>query len=1396
MTTRRTRRRKKLILLIGLVALLGVGAIGAVELRKVREASLVISRRARGFEASSSGEHEQAIRDLGYVISKRPADGEASLAFAESRREVVAPNRRHLAQASLAARMAADAMPTDLRPRILLMSLYSEMGLLTERLDAARDILALDPTHRDALLFEIDSLRRLGRRDEAHARSQSFYAAYPEDPDAVRSVIDSMLILSRPEAELFDFITTATASSPTNVRMLLLKARALGQIRRTTEAREAALAASKLPQPDANTLAETVQLLDVLGEAKAVDQLLNQATGGEAALDMATVVAASRAWKDARPQAALDRITGALSDPETASDALLGWAAVIDQNGELGRRAEEELSGRMTPEARGWMATLDARRDIQNRRWSDAAAAAQRALDLDPRSELAMFLLGETDRALGDWRATVDRWRIVKMREPRWLTLRMDLVGALVSAGRPREAVAEAFEALQTWPDRMVMAQSAGRAGVVLLESGETTAPEQRQILELLRAIREQASEAAIPAALLTRALAVTGDLAGAREQLDSILKLEALPPPADLAPLLESCRRYGVFGVQELAARASESSVNDPAVLRAVAMLSAEDGRLRDGIALFDAAIERAASDPLKLRALQRAKAQHLDAVGDPGALEALLAVGASDRGDPENQLAILNSRAAWTNRPAVSSAIGALRAIAGEDSLAWKVFQARETLTFEPTEKAAAQIVTSLESVVQRVPEHTMALSLLGEAYTILKDYSRAADSFGRAVDTQPGNLSLLVRHTELLQLDGRRVEAEVRLREFLRYQTLSASERRLRAQLLLRQGMNAEAQRDLETLAQDGAITDLVLAAQAAAHSGDTVKAKSQFQTILTRDDRTPASVVASADFLARQEGFAAGLTALSHLPESTNPVDRRLIVAGFHRRHGKITEALAMYAAIAEEADRVEAWAAIGQLRLRQGDLEGARDAVMSGLKTHPNDQQLELLQVATQALGTGSVVEGLRRMVDLLEESNVQREPLEQYISTKSAIEARPDDPDFAIARLRAFTDQYPLFFPVWRDLVEALSVGGRGGEAATVAREAAYRLSADARAAELAARALAVSGRFEEALPLAQEWSVRLNDDPYPAEVFTASLFVRLGRFGEAIKRFEPWRERILDEASSAQDIAEAYAGSLAQQGRTDEAGRLLEPLIASDPSWSIRRLRLVSWLRAQPDASREWLDRWGGSVPDTPEGRAAIGQTQYDVATVTGDLALLHQAMETLRALLDDPTQKFLAATLLAAAHEQLGELEQAERHYRLALDVNSEPAVVLNNLAYVLVRMGDTSGEAVELASRAVATAEREPTPAPIFLNYLDTLAEALLKAGRPDEAASAYARIVRVDPENVTALLGHAESLLAGSTPADAKPSIDRLIELRRLGRITDTDQRRRLTDILDRSDRAGG
>lgn len=112
-------------------------------------------------------------------------------------------------------------------------------------------------------------------------------------------------------------------------------------------------------------------------------------------------------------------------------------------------------------------------------------------------------------------------------------------------------------------------------------------------------------------------------------------------------------------------------------------------------------------------------------------------------------------------------------------------------------------------------------------------------------------------------------------------------------------------------------------------------------------------------------------------------------------------------------------------------------------------------------------------------------------------------------------------------------------------------------------------------------------------------------------------------------------------------------------------------------------------------------------------------------------------------AAYYLGVANEQLGELAEAEKEYRAALELDSKLAEASANLAAILLD-GDRADEALAIADRGLSADPKHPA-------LLVNRALALESTGNKPEALKAYGRAVLVRPEDRELRLAYSDLLI---------------------------------------------
>lgn len=222
--------------------------------------------------------------------------------------------------------------------------------------------------------------------------------------------------------------------------------------------------------------------------------------------------------------------------------------------------------------------------------------------------------------------------------------------------------------------------------------------------------------------------------------------------------------------------------------------------------------------------------------------------------------------------------------------------------------------------------------------------------------------------------------------------------------------------------------------------------------------------------------------------------------------------------------------------------------------------------------------------------------------------------------------------------------------------------------------------------------------------------------------------------------------------------------------------SYSTARYEELVGDRAKPDVAA------GGTLAHYNLGLAFRQKALYDealrefrLATERGEDALLvHQAEAEMLLLRGDSEE---SATLyeqlvleeanspklwneLGVSRHQLGTMEEAERAYRHALDIDPDYALAWNNLAVVRVHRGDL--HEAESAFRAALAHGRA------LADVLRNLGLMLARSGRIEHSLDAYKKAIEADPALAVAYAGYGIVLMEAGRPGEAKAALVRAVE----------------------------
>jgi tetratricopeptide (TPR) repeat protein len=580
-----------------------------------------------------------------------------------------------------------------------------------------------------------------------------------------------------------------------------------------------------------------------------------------------------------------------------------------------------------------------------------------------------------------------------------------------------------------------------------------------------------------------------------------------------------------------------------------------------------------------------------------------------------------------------------------------------------------------------------------------------------------------------------------------------------------------MSAEAVPELEQLAQSGDPEDLARLANQYARQGRLEEARRLFEELDVSSNPTVGSVLAVAEFRLASGQPDRAIATIDRLPDSVPEGRRMLIRADLLERAGRPTEATTLFVQAAETQNSGDAWLALARHYVRQNMPTEAKAAVDKGYAVAPNDPAIRSLAKGL-ALATGLPAPTGLESVALDANSNAEMRML-------SAIQALRDQPGAIepyVAQVRSVVADFPRYFPARRLLIMALAERGEWDSAVDAAREAVRVLPIDAQPAQLLTEVYAARAQFEgnrglpeaqkqfteQALAAAREWRARSLADPFDADVAIADLQDRLNNPREGLRVLAPYSDRL---AQAGLAVAPLRARMHAKVGQAEAAEAVLMPMAQSEEEWAVLHAETARHLTNDPAAVRAWLARSEAFVGDSVRGRLMLAQAWYDLATRSKQDS---DHMESARFLesLSPQDRAGGGALLLGTIYELLRRPVDAERVYRESIAVIPEEPITLNNLSFLLTSQGIKLDEAIELAERAVANSERFGFPPSQRVNFIDSLGEALTRAGRFDEASTTFRKGLALEPTNRLLMIGLAESLIGAGKANEARPWLTQL------------------------------
>lgn len=1377
---RRTKRRLIVLGIVGgMVVLAGVGGTAVRQYQRQRQAE---NSRIEGLAAYEAGDYPTAVRKLGVHLRISGMEPEAMTAMGDAQRHVPLPNARHLLLARGYLEQAIALDPDNTEARKILLDVHGLLGNWLDLANVAEALLEHDPTNTRFARLRIGANLQRGANDNALEAAREFVLAQ-------EGSIDSHLEMLRVYRQIGRNARQQRAYLEQEVRPAHEGTTSLAVLRAIVEvdADQAAEAIRILRQAaeagptegrGARMLLDTVELIGArTRDASLYDQSsawLEQWLEDEQLAPHLHEVAAGRAWREGNASLAVDLALRAQAF-EDQSEVVFAWGVLgaiglgpqyAEQMAALRDSFEAAATERHQDRVESWRRVIEA----AQQRTQDAGRPEEPLTDrMLVANSLGANSVASFYDALDDIERRNTREAIARLGSlglhPSWRRARFALAGVFVSEGRVRDTLL-LFQGDPRIINLPGGAALFGEAAAQVVESGRDTAS--AGAANLILTLLEGNQESPVLLAAAGRLALERGEHERARELANRLNQTDASQAAISavrFAAGLESVDAGLARAVVDRISQTAETPAEVAAASTGLAVLDYPDEA-------WDLLEQRAADGGGSTQQWAMARVQLATVIGDERSLDTLEEVSASRADDAQVHIEILGSSAIWSDPARVDPIIARLREAQGEDALEWRVFEARRFLERDETEQSATNATQLLGEVFQseRGKRNTQAMLLAADAYERTGQLDLELDALGFAAD---GNepLSALPRLINRLQTTGRANDATARLRQFVNIGDVSPELRAVRLQLLQRQGMRSEADRDIDALAAAGYPQYILRAGVASREGGADAELRPDEEEALEAD-LAPQDEVTAARLLALVGRFDEGLARLEALPATSDAGKREIVVARFLAEHGRDELALERLTEQAERSGDADLWEEAAGMLIGMNRADDALALLDRAVRALPESASLANFRASIDPDSGSPIFDRMARFAM----SAAQEENTDDGMRALGRILTRYSDGQIDVAQAAAELDELSsrraTLYPIWPLLIAAHQHLEQPDQAVLRARNAMAALPGDPRPARDATRLLLDLGRFEDVVGVADRWR-SMADNPETladAEIALGVAEFYRGNVRRAIGLLEPHTERMLANPDGNRLALRTFTEALTMDDRMARAEEILGTLLQQDATWADFMASLAAVAPASPantDRAVRWLDTVTPVLAGQPEGTATLASSWLGLGAKSGDTQYAMRAIELARSVHGTTGDSWSLRAMEAQALEAVGDYADAVASYERALEmVGQGVPVLLNNAAWLLTNRMDEHERAISMAREAIRLSQASGHSRPHRANFHHTLGVAMLGSGDAEGALGVFDQGLELAAGSPSLRLGRMEALIALDRLGDARRTLDRL------------------------------
>jgi len=1374
------------ILLASVVLLIGAAATVYV-VRKSHSRQFYASRRAEGMTFYKNGDYANALVKLQQVIRREEyaQDPQVLYAFAESRKRVESPDGKHLrdAMTMLQRVLAIDsasniggAKREDVQRELL--DLYTQLGYNSEAIALAETLLKTNPKDLQLLraqargkaasqqseeawklceafnsnvpldldmrILSLEVLRDLRRRPEIFTQLVDLLKKYPKDGKVeLITSVGFTLVEGIPQEQREDLIAWMRECYPTLPKATDKLPDGVKNLEEWELFQFSHFFAYQAAQRDPGDLVFVRYLIEQLDRTRQVGQSLAvlQKVDAQQQTPWVRNLLIRRLWEAEQFELVLKRI-GALElkGATPAEVEMLGMLGVAQAQSDLPgpAAATATVLARLKEDrsAQAWSTIINELFLKTDGNALQVINSINSAFEMQRNNPYLRFFQGLAYLRQGESDAGYEAIAQVVAARPLWPLPMIHLSRLKLEAGRLQSAYEDASEAFTINP---TLAAVSNLATIKAALIGPSKLPANNSLLTFVSDIRQKFPDDESTLPVYVQLLARTKQAEKAKTAVNEALSSKK-PPSVPTLLRLANVSREANLGLEEACLAVAEKSGLTPEIAYARGIIMAEGGNSAAAVTYLQDCMGKSGAGDVSWRL---ALANLLEHIRDNRAAATWVALG-DDPALKTNfnvQRQALAAASVQKDTEFLTRTVGRTRALAGEQSIGWKMAQARMLLR-DPAKSSDA--IKMLTDIVTSAPSNIEARVLLAGVLDKSGKIPAAIEQLlaARKLQTEANGVNLELARLYTIQTD---FQLAREILDTLSRGSLEPAQGRLAARLSAQQGRIDTAIHFMEAAQADASPVDRLFLADLYRRANRQPQAEAIYKSLLEKPDQIEV-IVAAADYFASRGRTDLAMQALANLDKlSLKPGVKDFAMARYSSHYGNANEALTRYLAVVEQSPREpNGWRALVSEYIRLGKpddaVQSAKKAMISlkGVEGEPGRPFQNVIDSAPSLNAMASRKELIPLMTALTEPSPNGDAAARSLPIIVNAIQTNADPLTLA-KQLREIADAAPSLAQLQILLMQKYIQGEKPEDAATIALRSLRISPGTPELARNAALAVTATGRFADALPFAEQWAALIPENTLPADVLIAQLHINLNDHASALRKLERYiaqaKANPKDPDLAAVNVLRGQA--LALRGDVTAAWDLLGPLLADQRPIRMAWRQLAEVL---PNAlADKWLTRLAAATPP-------------DDVEENINLAFAWQGLFAGRARFkgsDDPKHKQNAVALIehlasiapnnaivVQSRAMLAELDNrpddAERGYRRAVVLNPNLAFSLNNLAMMTCNRGDLK-EALSLAQRAVAANPREP-------KILDTLAFVHLKMKNYPDARKSLMDALKLQPQDI--------------------------------------------------------